>query len=472
MIMAHKKIIGLLILPAGLFCLTFTLENIESYHLGKPAVCMDTNYAIYMVGNTSGNDTTKYIKKISGPWQAYALPFSVVNGMNYNCRPSAAMGPDGSLHILYRVVGGTYGWPVYANNIGGSFTSCDTLTRNGSESTYNYGIAVDNLNRAHVVCEIYTGSSSVKYYYPDADSQLLIASNASKPTIAVGKNNVVHIAFASPVSGSRIYYTNNAGGSFGTPQLVSDTLGTDPSIAVDTAGFVHISFGRGYWDVNSDLFYATNKAGAFQTKKVAATAGLGEDYTHIALSRQNGVAIIAWLYRNSPLTSYIECASKKADDINFAVDSVGPANTNSSFGAITWNDRGLAIDPAGYVHFAYYSPSGAVYAKSQTPIGVWEGTKQRPAPILFQFTMPSNPVRTPVTISYQLMPSAYVALAIYDISGRLARSFGETQVNRIVWDGKDQSGNSAAGGVYFLRASVRESDGGISTKTMKIVIVE
>jgi hypothetical protein len=467
-----KNVIGLLFIPCVLFCLSYTLENIQSYNLGKPAVCIDTLNNLYLVGNTTGNDTVKYITKVSGPWQAYTLAFSAVTGMNYNCRPSAAVGPDGSLHILYRVVGGTYGWPVYTNNAGGSFTSCDTLTKIGSESTYNYGICMDNLNRAHVVCEIYTGSSSVKYYYPYADSQFLIAANAAKPTVAVGKNNVVHIAYAAPTSGSKIYYTNNAGGTFSAPQLVSDSFGTDPSIAVDTSGIAHICFANGAWNAASDLFYATNKTGAFQAKKVSATPGLGEDYTQIALSRQNDVAIIAWLYRSSPQMSYITCATKKADDADFAVDSVGPAHTNASFGAITWNDRGLVIDPAGYLHFAYYSPAGAIYAKSMTPLGVREVVKQSPDANGFRFMGSRNPEHTPMTIAFQMAPSLSATLTLHDITGRLVRSFGEIRGERLVWDGRDQAGNQVNAGVYIVRATVRSGSGEIFTSTMKIVIVE
>jgi hypothetical protein len=427
---------------------------------------------LYMVGNPPGNDSVKYLKKQSGPWQAYAINFTCVPGMNYNCRPSAAMGPDGSLHILYRVVGGTYGWPVYTNNIGGSFTSCDTLTKISSQSTYNYGIAVDNLNRAHVVCEIYTGSYNVTYYYPYTDSQLVIASNAVKPSIAVGRNNVVHIAYAAPSSGSKVYYTNNASGSFSAPVLVSDSFGTDPSICVDSLGFAHIAFANGCWNTSSEPFYATNKTGSFVTKKVIATPGVGEDYAHIALSRQNDVAIIFWSYCSSPALSFIRCATKRAVDVDFAVDSVGPAHTNTSFGAITWNDRALVVDKAGYLHFAYYSPSGATYAKSQTPVDVTETPPPVPVPPPFVFRILRNPVRPPMTIAFERPLSVAIRIEVYGVDGRRIRNLGNVGGNRLIWDGRDQAGNPVAAGVYVFKAIVKEINGGISIKTAKIVIVE
>jgi hypothetical protein len=469
-----KKVFGLLFIPAVLFCLNYSLENIQSYNLGKPAVGIDTLFNLYLVGNTTGNDSIKYLKKQSGPWQVYTLAFSCVPSTNYNCRPSAAMGPDGSLHILYRVTGGTYGWPVYTNNISGSFTSCDTLTKIGSQSTYNYGIAVDNLNRAHIVCGMYTGAYNVTYYYPDTDSQLVIASDAVKPSVAVDRNNAVHIAYAWPSANPKIYYTNNSGGSFSAPVLVSDSAGTEPSICVDSSGFAHIAFANGCWNTASELFYVTNRTGSFVTKKVFASPGIGEDYAQIAISRQNCVAIIFWSYRAAPALSYIGCAFKRAQDPDFTVDSVGPAHTNTSFGAITWNDRGLVVDKSGYLHFAYYSPAGAVYATTQTPIDAEEASNPFPVKPLFVFRILRNPVRPPVTIAYERTLSAAVRIAVYDIDGRLVRDLGQVRGERVIWDGRDQAGNSTTSGVYILKAAVRDAAGKMSaeTATAKIVIVK
>jgi len=468
----RKKVLVLLFVPAAVFCLNYTLENIQSYNLGKPAVCIDTLLNLYMVGNTTGNDSVKYIKKQSGPWQVYTLSFSCVPSTNYNCRPSAAMGPDGSLHILYRVTGGTYGWPVYTNNVSGSFASCDTLTKIGSQSTYNYGIAVDNLNRAHIVCGMYTGAYNVTYYYPYADSQLVIASDAVKPSVAVGRNNVVHIAYAWPSANPKIYYTNNASGSFSAPALASDSSGTEPSICVDSSGFAHIGFTKTAWDTSSELYYVTNRTGSFQTKKVRATPGIGEEYAQIAISRQNCVAIIFWSYRATPALSYIGCAFKRAQDTDFTVDSVGPAHTNTSFGTITWNDRGLVIDKNDYLHFAYYSPSGAVYATTQGPIDVEEKPTPVPVarPVVFQNLR--NPVRPPVSIAFENNGYPAVRIAVYDIGGRLVRDLGEIAGTRVIWDGLDRTGNSLNAGVYIIKAVVRDAGGADFTETAKIVIVK
>lgn len=266
--MSHKKDVFLLVLmPIFVFGLSFTIENLDAYNADKPTISVDTTGRVYLVANSSGGrDLIRYLTKLSGPWQQDSIIFSLENSINYNARATSANGPDGSLHIVYRVAGGTYGWPVYTNNISGSFASADTLVKIASQSTFHYGIAVDNLNHAHVVCEMYDGSNHIRYFYPLTDSILTIADNAIDGSICVGKNNIVHIVYGAPSTNAKMYYTYNSGGAFSAPQLVSDSIGMDPSIAVDTAGFVHIAWTRSNWDtLLNNLYYATNKTGAFQT---------------------------------------------------------------------------------------------------------------------------------------------------------------------------------------------------------------
>jgi hypothetical protein len=319
---------------------------------------------------------------------------------------------------------------------------------------------------------MYTGAYNVTYYYPYTDSQLVIASDAVKPSVAVDRNNVVHIAYAWPSANPRIYYTSNSSGSFSAPVLVSDSVGTEPSICVDSSGFAHIAFANGCWNASSELFYVTNQTGSFVTKKVFASPGIGEDYAQIALSRQNCVAIIFWSYRSTPALSYIGCAFKRAQDTDFTVDSVGPAHTNTSFGTITWNDRGLTVDKNGYLHFSYYSPTGAVYATTQGPIDVEETPNPVPVTRPFVFQGLCNPARPPVTIAFERAGSPAVRICAYDIGGRLVRDLGEVAGNRVIWDGRDQAGNHMNAGIYVIRAAVRSGSGEVFTSTMKIVIVE
>jgi hypothetical protein len=81
-----------------------------------------------------------------------------------------------------------------------------------------------------------------------------------------------------------------------------------------------------------------------------------------------------------------------------------------------------------------------------------------------------NPFNPAVTISWELARSGTVRLAIYDLQGRRIRTLLDAEraagSGRVVWDGTDEAGRSAASGTYLVRM---ESDG--VTAASKITLV-
>jgi len=67
-----------------------------------------------------------------------------------------------------------------------------------------------------------------------------------------------------------------------------------------------------------------------------------------------------------------------------------------------------------------------------------------------------NPFTTSTTITFTLPGAEGTELKIYDVSGRLVKSFSlftphSSLSSSVSWDGKDNSGNELQGGVYFIR---------------------
>ncbi len=446
----------LLFTPFLVFAIVFTVENVDIYNADKATISVDLNGYVYLVGNSSGGrDVIRFIQNTSGSWNLDSVPFSAETGINYNCRAASVLDTDNHLHIVYRVNIGTFGWPVYTNNIGGSFLSADTLINNSSQSTHHYSIALDSLNRAHIICEVYEGTTfKIVYYIPAVDSELLIYNNAIDGTIAVDKNNIVHIAFGYPQTGSKIYYTNNSSGSFSAPLLVSDSSGRDPSIAVDNSGFAHICWAQSIGGTSpSDVFYSTNKTGAFVTNKVVTTPTTSEAWAHISLSKDNHVGIVynRWLSSN---TSDIVFAHKQANDSLFNIDTVGQGHWNSSYGAISWNDKAIAIDTMGYIHLVYTSMNGSEYAKSQTPIGCEEKEEEHALRDKKLKCWP-NPFNNIVQII-----ADGGQIEICDNTGRVVRNLDLTDIGmtKTFWNGTDQYGIKLPAGIYFV---VLRNDAGI-----------
>jgi hypothetical protein len=93
------------------------------------------------------------------------------------------------------------------------------------------------------------------------------------------------------------------------------------------------------------------------------------------------------------------------------------------------------------------------FASNDPSVGV---SKNEASPVEYalQHNYP-NPFNPSTTISYTVPHSADVRLVIYDIHGREVRRLVDRPVNvgvhSVVWDGRNNSGRTAASGIYFYR---------------------
>ena len=82
-----------------------------------------------------------------------------------------------------------------------------------------------------------------------------------------------------------------------------------------------------------------------------------------------------------------------------------------------------------------------------------------------------NPFNPETTIRYDVSPPQDVTLAIFDVNGRLVRSFEKAKnvvgVHELRWDGRDNRGVAVASGVYYARLATPQK-----TLTRKIVLLK
>jgi len=88
----------------------------------------------------------------------------------------------------------------------------------------------------------------------------------------------------------------------------------------------------------------------------------------------------------------------------------------------------------------------------------------------FAVSISPNPVRGSCVIRYGSGKEGKVRLTLYDLTGRVVRSF-TSHVSRLTsheffWDGRDDRGKEVRSGVYFLRVEEGER-----TITKKVVVV-
>ncbi len=106
----------------------------------------------------------------------------------------------------------------------------------------------------------------------------------------------------------------------------------------------------------------------------------------------------------------------------------------------------------------------------RAPSSVGEGTPGLSSDFILGNNSP-NPFNPQTTIFFNLPQETVARLRVYDMSGRLVRTLLNNGMapkgrNEVVWNGRDDSGQPAASGIYFYRLEI---DGYTETKRMALV---
>jgi hypothetical protein len=124
-------------------------------------------------------------------------------------------------------------------------------------------------------------------------------------------------------------------------------------------------------------------------------------------------------------------------------------NTGLTGDVITWinsvfsGDAGLNPIPSSGNGFAILEANLSVDEKTEIPVKF----ALHPA-----YPNPFNPM---TNIRYDLPQASYVDLRIFDLNGRevrtLAKGFDHAGTKTVIWDAKDNHGQSVSAGVYIYR---------------------
>jgi hypothetical protein len=179
---------------------------------------------------------------------------------------------------------------------------------------------------------------------------------ASFNSIAVDSMGYVHVSYQD-MTNLDLKYSTNSGGQWTATTI--DGLGATgfySSIAVDSKGFVHISY---YDSTNEDLKYASNSGGSWINRTIdGAGAHVGE-YSAIGVD-SNGKAHIAYYDNTNQAIKYATNAG--GSWVNMTVD----ATTNDGYSSIH-----LAVDKNNKVHIDYFDVEGSKIKYANNVAGNW-----------------------------------------------------------------------------------------------------
>jgi hypothetical protein len=242
----------------------------------------------------------------------------------------------------------------YCNNTGGSW-SCTAADAAGGVTYGVYSsIAVDKNNVVHV--SHFDGTNSSLRYCnntggswscADIDTSGVASQYSS---IAVDNNDIVHISYYDDTN-NYLRYCNNTGGSWSCTDVdTSNDVGSYSSIAIDSNNVVHISH---YDDTNDNLRYCNNTGGSWSCTDVDTCSDVGS-FSSIAIDSNNKVHISHYDATNDHIRYCNNIAgSWSCSDIGAA--GGGPIYTNGRAIAIKKGRLADSVSFSSGVHMSYYN---------------------------------------------------------------------------------------------------------------------
>ncbi|MGD1047581.1 MAG: T9SS type A sorting domain-containing protein [Candidatus Krumholzibacteriaceae bacterium] len=236
-----------------------------------------------------------------------------------------------------------------------------------------------------------------------------------------------------------------------------------PSIASDGAGGAIVAWHDYRSGADRDVYaQKVNASGAAQwtANGVPLCTAYGDDYYPVITSDGMGGAVVAWF------------------DIRSGYNDIYAQRVNAS-GAVQWTANGVGVCTAtqGQAYPAIVSDgaSGAIVTWQDLRNGAnWDIYAMRVDangfPVLTAAETPKvlmelhqnypNPFNPATTVAYSVPEKCNVTLKIYDVSGKCVARLVDKQQEKgsysVAWNGKDETGNSMASGIYLYRLAAGE----------------
>lgn len=296
------------------------------------------------------SNSLMYAANLSGSW----VTTTVDNNGDAGLFTSLAVDVSGNSHISY-VENNNHNLK-YATNASGAW---ETALIDQSKFRGGGLLALDTFGNAHISywgnSLLYATNTSGKWVTTKVD----VSNYAGADSMAIDTNNNIHISYYD----GALKYATNASGAWVTTTVdkgKSNGVGEDSSIAIDSSGYVHIS----YLDMEKNyLKYATNVGGVWITTSVEQYGDTGS-HTSIAVddSSHAHISYYGGDYNHTAL-HYVTNAS--GIWVSKSVDTTQYAGFDSS----------LKLDAIGKVHISYVGYSERYELKYTTnKSGKWVTT--------------------------------------------------------------------------------------------------
>jgi len=337
----------------------------------------------------------------------------------------------------------------------------------------NPHVAADPTGRPHVVWE---DSGAIRYTYGVLDtagrvvsfapSTLIASRDGNRPSIAFMPNGVAHISWFDAAENT-IVAVNLVGGNVVGPvtlvepryqpsldRMASGLLATSagaiisPFVGVAPSNGAHGIWVAHYAEVSSNAFFVGFGAEVDATGAVRLTwSAEAENVARYSVVRIQPEA--------EPV--FVDIADANHADAEYIV-------TDHPEVAGSYRYR---VDAVG--------PDGAILASQEHRVDVPRTTAEPGNAAVPNVSAAPNPFNSVTAITIDTPLSMTTRVTIYDVTGRVAATFGPTQftpgTHRVVWNADDVRSRTVGSGIYLVRATFRGEHGRTSVRTTRLTLI-
>ncbi len=236
---------------------TSTLAS--SYGGGGP-IDVDSSGNVHMTYyfSSSHQKRIEYITNTSGAWVTENIALCNYDDI-YGWQDCYILGPtgiaaasSGKAHIVFKSIGEESDYFMHSTNSSGAWSSSSVASyrRDLYHNIYYSDINVDSSDNAHfsyMLTASTTQSKELKHYSTATGTESITADCVGSSEIVTDMSGNAHIAYCD------VNYATNRTGSLISENVDTLASSSGKSIAVDSAGYVHISYYS-----SGNLMYATN----------------------------------------------------------------------------------------------------------------------------------------------------------------------------------------------------------------------
>jgi len=365
-----------------------TAQYIAGGTFSGAALAMDAAGNPYVVSGRSRQ--LRVYGYSGGQW-----PYTVADFGVY-ANPSAATGPDGSLHLAYYDWYGAY--LCYATNQSGEW-AYEIVDEDGDVGHYS-AVAVDTDGRVHIAYNLEVSRDSIAARYAvqtakgwDVQTVETASDVGAFPAIAVDGSGVVYVTY-NDLNNGEIHLSRNTGASWEVSVLTdSRPSGRASGLAIDSENQLHVVYRAENTSKGIQLNYLSGDWGSLTTEVVDDSSSIGDsvaltvddnDQPHIAYYNSGTAGTMyatledkAWAVEELGEGYPVYIKARSANQVVISLGNIGVYAKLAEWSreyidrGYAVGDNALAVDDTGTLHVAFLDVTSQSLMYASNFGGTW-----------------------------------------------------------------------------------------------------